>query len=68
MTTDRPHRYLFATVPAAGHVHPAVPVARELLARGHEVRWLTGTAFRSLVESTGAAFEPLVETYDPADG
>jgi UDP:flavonoid glycosyltransferase YjiC (YdhE family) len=68
MTADRPHRYLFATVPAAGHVHPAVPIARELLARGHEVRWLTGTAFHDLVESTGAAFEPLVETYDPADG
>lgn len=62
------HRYLFATVPAAGHVHPAVPIARALVARGHEVRWLTGSAFRELVTSTGAVFEPLVETDDPAGG
>jgi len=64
----RPQQYLFATVPAAGHVHPAIPVARELIARGHQVRWLTGRAFRGLVESTGAAYEPLVETFDPAEG
>ena len=61
-------KYLFATVPAAGHVHPAVPIARELVSRGHEVRWLTGRGFRDVVESTGAAFEPLLSSHDPADG
>jgi MGT family glycosyltransferase len=64
----RTHRYLFATVPAAGHVHPAVPIARALVARGHQVRWLTGTAYRELVTLTGADFEPLVEAFDPAEG
>ena len=64
----RRHRFLFATVPAAGHVNPAVPVARALVSRGHEVRWLTGSAFAELVGSTGAQFEPLVEASDPASG
>jgi UDP:flavonoid glycosyltransferase YjiC (YdhE family) len=67
--TARPRfRYLFATVPAAGHVHPVVPVADALVARGHQVRWLTGSTFRDLVSSTGATFEPLVHAFDPAEG
>jgi MGT family glycosyltransferase len=65
---SRAHRYLFATVPAAGHVHPAVPIASALVARGHEVRWLTGASFRELVSSTGAVFEPFVDAFDPAGG
>jgi UDP:flavonoid glycosyltransferase YjiC (YdhE family) len=35
-------RFLFATMPAAGHVAPLVPVAHELAARGHSVAWYTG--------------------------
>jgi UDP:flavonoid glycosyltransferase YjiC (YdhE family) len=58
-------RYLFATVPAAAHVNPGLPIARELVARGHEVGWLTGQAFRATVEQAGARFEPLVHAHDP---
>lgn len=64
----RPAKYMVATVPAAGHTHPVVRVVRELVARGHEVSWLTGSGFRDLVESTGARFEPLQETHDPVHG
>lgn len=60
-------RVLIATHPAAGHVNPALPVSRELVERGHEVRWYTGRDHRSAVEATGAAFEPLVTAHDPAD-
>jgi UDP:flavonoid glycosyltransferase YjiC (YdhE family) len=52
-------RFLICTKPAPGHVNPALPVARELVGRGHEVRWYTGTAFRKRVEETGARWIPV---------
>ncbi|MFJ3978005.1 glycosyltransferase [Streptomyces sp. NPDC090021] len=39
-------------------------VARELVRRGHEVRWYTGRAFQQKVEQTGAHFEPMREEID----
>jgi UDP:flavonoid glycosyltransferase YjiC (YdhE family) len=51
-------------MPATGHVNPALPVARELSARGHRVVWHTGPAYRSVVESTGAEFVPFEATPD----
>ncbi len=33
-------RFLFVVPPLAGHVNPTVSVAKELLARGHEVAWV----------------------------
>jgi UDP:flavonoid glycosyltransferase YjiC (YdhE family) len=30
-------RFLIGTIPVVGHVSPAVPIARELVKRGHEV-------------------------------
>ena len=36
-------RVLVATVPAAGHVNPLVPLALRLQATGDEVLWATGT-------------------------
>jgi MGT family glycosyltransferase len=52
-------RFLFASVPAAGHVTPGLPLARSLVERGHEVFWYTGQHFRSTVESTGAVYVPM---------
>lgn len=31
-------RFLFAAFPVSGHVNPGLPVARDLVARGHSVR------------------------------
>jgi UDP:flavonoid glycosyltransferase YjiC (YdhE family) len=55
------------SVAAAGHVNPGVPIARELVARGHEVRWYAGRQFRDTVEATGARFEPMQAAHDPAE-
>jgi UDP:flavonoid glycosyltransferase YjiC (YdhE family) len=52
-------RFLICTKSAPGHVNPGLPVARELVARGNEVRWYTGTAFRRRVEETGARWVPV---------
>lgn len=55
-------RFLFATMPAVGHTSPAIPVARELVARGHGVRWYGGAAFADQIARTGAAFHPITES------
>jgi MGT family glycosyltransferase len=50
------NRVLIATMPAAGHVGPLVPLARELVRSGHDVSWYTGSEYREKVEATGATF------------
>lgn len=57
-------RFLIGTVPLVGHVSPVLPVARELVNRGHEVCWYTGAAFQAKVESTGARFAPITSGLD----
>ncbi len=51
--------FLFCTKPAHGHVNPLLPLARELVARGHRVTWYTGTAFAEAVRATGAEHAPV---------
>lgn len=36
-------RFLIATIPLVGRVNPALPIARQLVQRGHEVWWYTLT-------------------------
>jgi MGT family glycosyltransferase len=60
-------RFLIATIPIIGHVSPAIPIARELVNRGHEVCWYTGQAFQSTVEKTGARFAPILSWLDYSD-
>jgi UDP:flavonoid glycosyltransferase YjiC (YdhE family) len=60
-------RFLFATMPLAGHVNPGLPIARALVERGHVVRWYTGRQFRAAIETTGASFAPMEAGIDPAD-
>ena len=45
-------------MPFTGHVTPLSAVAAALVARGHEVRFYTGSAFGSKVEGAGAALVP----------
>lgn len=55
---------LVATVPIAGHVHPLVSVVRQLVQRGHRVRWYAGAAHAQTVRAAGAEHAPFVEARD----
>jgi UDP:flavonoid glycosyltransferase YjiC (YdhE family) len=57
-------RFLISTMPATGHVTPALPLAAALVGRGHEVVWHTGHDQAARVEATGAHFSPFVHTPD----
>jgi MGT family glycosyltransferase len=60
-------RFLMATMPMVGHVNPGLPIARRLMARGHEVYWYTGQRFQKRIEATGARFAPMREAHDYDD-
>lgn len=60
-------RFLIGTIPAVGHVNPALPIARKLVERGHEVWWYTGKGFQSQVEATGARHVPIRAGIDFSD-
>jgi MGT family glycosyltransferase len=55
-------KFLICTISAIGHVSPALPIARELVDRGHQVCWYTGSEFQAKVASTGARFIPAAAT------
>lgn len=57
-------KLLIATIPGSGHVNPMLPVAQELIRRGHQVRWYTGKVFQSKIEAIGAIFEPMQIAFD----
>jgi len=60
-------RFLIGTIPLVGHVNPALPIARQLVERGHEVWWYTGKNFQSKVEATGARYVPMLAGFDFSD-
>ncbi len=43
-------------IPAHGHTNPMLPVVRELVRRGNEVRFYSFREFQEKIERTGAAF------------
>ena len=57
-------RLLVATVPLTGHVHPMLVLVRELVERGHEVRWYAGRKFAAAIEATGATFAAMRPSLD----
>ena len=59
---------LIATTPVPGHVHPLLPIARELVIRGHAVRWYTGRRFAPTVERVGAEHHAMAPDLDRATG
>lgn len=50
---------LVCSSPLVGHVTPMLPVAAGLVARGHDVRFLTGQRYKDDVTKNGATFIPL---------
>ncbi|MDQ0576784.1 MGT family glycosyltransferase [Agromyces albus] len=51
--------YLLCANPIQGHAAPIIAIARDLVARGHDVTVLTGSRFRDAVEAAGAAHRTL---------
>lgn len=49
-------RVLWFCIPAYGHTNPTIEVVRELVRRGHEVRYYSFEEFRERIEGTGATF------------
>ena len=58
-------RFVIASTPAAGHVNPVAAIGRILVAEGHKVVGLSGSAFRKRFEGIGAGFHPLPASADP---
>lgn len=54
-------RFLFSPVAATGHINPGLPIAAELVRRGHQVRWYTSPRFEQKVRSVGAHYVPYVK-------
>jgi MGT family glycosyltransferase len=52
-------RILIASTPATGHLNPLLAIGRILIAEGHEIVGLSGSALRERIESIGAKFRPL---------
>ncbi|MCB7135923.1 glycosyltransferase [Cellulosimicrobium marinum] len=50
---------VLASTPVHAHVTPLLAVARSLVSRGHDVRFLTGARFADSVAATGAQHVPL---------
>ena len=46
--------------PVSGHVNPGLPIARELVRRGHDVRWYSTPRFERAIVATGSPFDPVV--------
>ena len=55
---------LIASTPATGHLNPLLAVGRILIAEGHEVAFLSGSALRSRIEDIGAKFHAFPEGAD----
>jgi MGT family glycosyltransferase len=49
-------KIIFANIPAHGHTNPTLPVARTLIAHGHQVLYYSGEDMRPLIERSGAEF------------
>lgn len=49
-------RFILFNIPSSGHVNPSLPLAAELVGRGHEVDFYLTEGYRVEVERTGATF------------
>lgn len=58
-------RVMWFCIPAFGHTNPTIEVVRELVCRGHEVRYYSFGDFRERIEGTGATFVPCDQHLPP---
>ncbi|KAF4443738.1 MGT family glycosyltransferase [Fusarium austroafricanum] len=62
MSTAQKSLILMCSTPVSGHIIPMLAIAEQLISRGYDVCFVTGSGYRQQVESIGAAFVP-VEGY-----
>ena len=60
-------RIMWFCIPAYGHTNPTIEVVRELVSRGHEIRYYSFEEFRKKIEDTGAVFIPCDRFLPPLD-
>ncbi len=60
-------RVLWFCIPAYGHTNPTIEVVRELVRRGHEVRYYSFEEFRGRIEGAGAEFVACDDFLPPID-
>ena len=60
-------RVLWFCIPAYGHTNPTIEVVRELVRRGHEVRYYSFEEFREKIEGAGAQFVACDAYLPPVD-
>ena len=60
-------RVMWFCIPAHGHTNPTLAVVRELVRRGHEVRYYSFEEFREKIEATGACFVACDAFLSPLD-
>ena len=51
-------RIMWFCIPAFGHTNPTIEFVRELVRRGHEIRYYSFEPFRQRIEAAGATFIP----------
>jgi len=61
MTDAAPRSFAFIFPMMSGHINPSLPVARALVAAGHDVHYLSREQMRQAIEDTGARFHSDVE-------
>ena len=60
-------RVFWFCIPAYGHTNPTIEVVRELVRRGHEVRYYSFEEFRDKIEDAGAQFVACDSFLPPID-
>ena len=53
-------KILMVNIPFGGHVNPTLPLAKELVDRGHKVSYILTEEWKERITSTGAEFIPYV--------
>ena len=60
-------RIVILSVPAYGHLNPVLPIAKELVRRGHRVTVFNEASFEAMIRPTGAdfvAYPPVIHLED----
>ena len=64
MNEDSKPTLLIGVTPVAGHVQPLRAIARELIIRGYDVTFVTGSEYKESIREIGADFVPLFGVAD----